>query len=164
MRFLGLLAFLTLLASTALFAQHTVTIPSPPPPVHTTAPAPTVTTPAAIHTGASAPHVTVPHVSAPTSHSVAQTSRLATVKTNVARTSDAKPNPEKRGFFSWFRKREPVGSNSQDRRKEKARRNPSPDYLALQFPPSTPHVHHGCTIVPVSNPAIPCNPFAPCCD
>ncbi len=156
MRSLGLLASLTLLASTALFAQHATTMP-PPSAVNTTVTAPhiTATTPA-IHTSVSAPHGI-----ASTPHTVAQTPHIATVKTNETRISGAKPNPERHGLFSWFRKREPVGSDSQDRRKE--RRNSSPNYLALQIPPSTAHAHHGCTIVPVSNPGIPCNPLAPCC-
>jgi hypothetical protein len=162
MRSLGLLASLTLLASTALLAQHATTMPSPPPAVHITAPAPAVTTPTAIHTSAPTPHVSAPHASethgiASTSHPVAQIPRVATVKTNAPRISDVKPNPEKHGWFSWLRKREPE-------KPRKEGRNPSTNYLAQQIPPSIPYVHHGCTIVPVSNPAIPCNPFAPCCD
>jgi hypothetical protein len=166
MRSLGLLAFLTLLASTALFAQHATTMPSPPA-VHTTVTTPhtTVKMPA-IHTGVAAPHVSAPHGIASTSHPVAQTPHIATVKTNEARISGAKPNPEKHGLFSWFRKREPIGSDSHKQRKE--RRNPNPNYLAQQVPPrqvppSTALANRGCTIVPASNPGIPCNPLAPCC-
>lgn len=160
MRSLGLLISLTLLASTALVAQHATTMP--PPAVHIAAPAPVVTTPAAIHTSAPAPHVSAPHVSethgsASVTHAAAQTPRVATVKTNAARISDVKPNPEKHGLFSWLRKCEP-------KNRHKEVRNPSTDYLAQRIPPPTSYVHHGCTVVPVSNPAIPCNPFAPCCD
>jgi hypothetical protein len=162
MRALGLFAFLILLLSTAVFAQHTA--PMPPPAVNTTATvshAP-MTTPAVTHTDVAAAHVSAPHEVASTSHSVASTTHAATAKTNEARISTAKPNPEKRGLFSWLRKHEPVGTKLPDRSKERV--NPIPDYLAMQTMPTAPHAHHRCMIVPIWNPAIPCNPYAPCCD
>jgi hypothetical protein len=154
MRSLGLLASLTLLAETTLLAQHTTPMPSPPPVVHTTVTAPhtAVITPVAIHTGASAHHGGVP-----ISHTVAPTHHVTTVKANGARISGTNPAPEKHGLFSWLRKHD-----REDRRKE--RRNPSSNYLAQQIPPSTALANHKCTTVPFPNPAIPCNPFAPCCD
>jgi membrane-bound lytic murein transglycosylase B len=143
-----------LLAPTVLFAQH-ATMPSPPPASH-------VTAPSATHTGASSPHVSAPHGTASTSHSAAQTSHLASAKASEAQISGAKPAPEKRGWFSWLRKHEPVNPDSHKRGKE--RRNPGTNYVAQQFPPYNFYAKHGCTVVPVSNPGVPCNPFAPCCD
>ena len=155
MRSLGLLVAVTLWTSTALFAQHTPTTP-PPPVVSPAASAPhnTAPTPTATHLGESGPHT-----NPSTAHLGTQT---PAAKTGAARTSAATPNPEKHGLFSWLRKRDPVRSDSQDRRQEP--RDSAANALARQIPPFSPLESHRCLIVPVSNLGIPCNPFAPCCD
>jgi hypothetical protein len=157
MRSLGLFG-LTLLATTPLFAQHSA--PMPPPTVNTTATTPHIAT-TAPHGAIAIPNSSVPRGIASVPHPGAQTPPTSTIRTTDARLSAAKPGPEQHGLFSWLRRHEPIGPGSPGPTKHP---NPIPDYLALQSPHSAPYVHHGCTTIPVSNPGIPCNSYAPCCD
>jgi hypothetical protein len=147
MRVPTLLSAFVLLGSAALFAQHPSVVPSSPPAAVTS-----------VHTGAAAPSVPHSVVSAahgvtPISHQAAQTSHGVNVA-NRASMSGAKPVAEKHSWFAWLRKREPTRGRTTIEH---------PQYLAETNGQSLFVKHHGCLIVPVTNPAIPCNPFAPCC-
>ena len=160
----------TVLAASTLFAQHS-TIPA----VSHPAPSPTITS---VHTatptvtGVHTPAPSAIHGNASSSSTIRTTSTLHTTKavsptiTNRKELSKSvsQPNAERRGLFSFLRKHETVKS---DRDKCKGRHCSTNNNTLASTNPRVAHeplqTHLGCTIVPTTNPAIPCNPIAPCC-
>jgi hypothetical protein len=158
MRLLSLIAAGTVfVAPASLFAQR----PAAPPP--------TITTPIAVHI--SPPTSTGIHSFNPSpAHSPVVTSLTGTqaqhaaartdFKSGAQRSSDnrlstsaANSQPAKLGLFAFLHRRKhiPVA--------------PTPATSLLQ-PSATPlalETHVGCRVIPVPNPAIPCNIYSPCC-
>jgi len=147
------LAVSLLLVPVALFAQH----PSTAVVSHTTSssPAASAHTPAGssstIHNGASsANRVGALHTTkAPNG---ANSNRRELSK------SAGNSNPERRGLFWFLRKHR--------ERNKCAHGRCSTNSLASANSKSAPipaPALRGCTVVPIADPKLPCNPFAPCC-
>lgn len=145
------------------------------------------------HTAAPAPHVTptVSHISAPSaavhpasvpsvrmSGAPASAPRIRTSASTVhapkgpigreTPRSATNAGPEKRSFFSLFRKRvphpeSPKSKGSRCSTGPAAASGSSSVARNGMVPPSPPEARHGCTVVPVPTPGVPCNVLSPCC-
>jgi hypothetical protein len=160
MRFLDVaVAAASSLVPIAVVAQHTPTsIPSPPPVVNHVPPA----TPVAVRVPVVSSPMAGPHVAsapqAPPSRTTTRMQRASIANVKPASTSVSNPNSEHRGLFSFLRKSERDDTC-------KGARCSQPVNAAPQLPatsPPLPNVRE-CRVVPVNNPAVPCNPVAPCC-
>jgi hypothetical protein len=164
----------TLSVSLSLVAQHTVA-PLPPvsPAISHVAPMPS--TPSTAMHAASVPSSRMPGASSTTgAHGVPSAAKpvhnlKATGVTGKGQLeSAAHPSPERRGLFSFLRKREPVPPDSPDKCKDDRRSanfSIPPTPLVASAPWVAPHLprHLSCIRVPTNNPAIPCNLVLPCC-
>jgi hypothetical protein len=156
----------------ALLAQHTAA----PLPSHISPAVSHVSsgTSAGIHTSSVPSSRTLgatPATRAQGSHAHAQTARdpkATGMKEKGVSQSDANSSSERRGLFSLLRKRV-AGQGSQSKCKHgrcsdngtatarvaaTAEGAPAPEPFKARL---------GCTVVAVNNPAVPCNPMAPCC-
>ncbi len=113
----------TLSLPLSLVAQHTVApAPPPSPAVSHVAPMPS-TPPPAIHTP-SIPATRMPVAPSPTgAHAVSSAAKpahdlRATSLTGKQQESAARPNPERRGLFSFLRKHEPIPPDSPNKCKD----------------------------------------------
>jgi hypothetical protein len=127
----------------ALFAQH---LPTPTPsPAHVTAP--------------------VTHVSSPSSTGVRASS--ASQSRIPAASAASSSNTQIRGPFSFLRRHEPISAASQSKCKDahcSTNNTTAPTPMAhAAAHPAPVAANVGCRIVPVNNPAVPCNALAPCC-
>jgi hypothetical protein len=163
----------TLSLPLSLVAQHTVApAPPPSPAVSHVAPMPS-TPPPAIHTP-SIPATRMPVAPSPTgAHAVSSAAKpahdlRATSLTGKQQESAARPNPERRGLFSFLRKHEPIPPDSPNKCKDdrcSTDRSFPPASLFASAPWIAPGLppHRRCMRVPTNNPAIPCNLLVPCC-
>ena len=154
MRFSALLVGSTVVASATLFAfaQHISASVAPPPSVPTmvavhTPPAPVAIRSVPVDRGmaAATTHVTPsPNVLPARNRELSQSSTNATSSSGHG------------SLFSFLRRHKPVPPT----------RSSTQSSLVTATKTQTPsEANLGCTvrIVPVNNPAMPCNPFAPCC-
>lgn len=156
-----------------LLAQHTAApIPSHvSPPVSHVTPGPS----AGIHTSSVPSSRTLgatPATRAQGSNAHAQTARdlkATGVREKGVSQSVASSSSERRGLFSLLRRRVPVQEGSQNKCKHgrcsdngiaTARVTPTAEVAPA---PEPSRARSGCTVLAVNNPAVPCNPMAPCC-
>lgn len=91
--------------------------------------------------------------------------KTTSVKDREMSKSVTKSKPERRGLFSFLRKRQPIQPDLQEKCKPghcSTNNTIAPTQLVAPVP-SQVHARLGCTVVPGANPGIPCNPLAPCC-
>jgi hypothetical protein len=152
---------------------------------HTAAPIPSHVSPAVSHVS-SGPSARIHPSSGPSSrtlggtpasraqgsHTNAQTARnqkATGVKETGVSQSVRNSSSERRGLFSLLRKRGPGQGGSQSRCKHGRCSNngTATDRVAATAEivpaPEPSKTRLGCTVVAVNNPAVPCNPMAPCC-
>jgi hypothetical protein len=150
---------------TALFAQHTA------------AAAPSHLTPTVAHvssTPSAVPHVSSnpsTRISGATSPSGARglQATARTARDPKAPSAKDKEQPrsvassERRGLFAFLRGRKPgpAGLRSNCRHGRCATNNSIAKTQGATLAPF--EARRGCTVVPVSNPALPCSPLSPCC-
>ncbi len=150
---------------TALFAQHTAAAA----PSHVS---PTVThvssTPSAVPHVSSNPSTRISGATSPTgSRGLQATARTARDPKATSAKDKEQPHSvassERRGLFAFLRGRKPSPADLRNNCKH-GRCETNNSIAKTQGATLAPfEAHVGCTVVPVLNPAVPCNPFSPCC-
>lgn len=152
----------TFLLPSSLLAQHAV---APAPPVSHISSTPS----AGIHSS-SVPTSRTPGATSVAggqgSHTAAQPAhdpKATSVKFEEVSHAASTSSSERRGLFSFLRKRGPIPSNSGNNCKngQCSAKNSTP--AANLVAPAHTEARLGCYVVPVNNPAIPCNSLTPCC-
>lgn len=155
-----------------LLAQHTVAPAPVPAPVHVSPPV--VHVPAApsagIHTSTIPPARTpgaTPATGTQSSHTHAGTARdpqATRVRDKVASQSVANSSYERRGIFSLLRRHGPLQEGLQSNCKHGRCSSNGTSFAPVAVAEVGPaKARLGCTVVSVNDPAVPCNPLAPCC-
>lgn len=163
MRLLGLVAAaIVSLAPLTVFAQHfTATAPAPSIPIASHIPAaisPVTHSPSITHTPGA---TSLPSAQGPRAVALRSSSKLDGSHANDRSPLKSSTNsePQRARLLSFLHRRP-------DRCKHNSCVPPpvnSPISLSYSFPPADSALRAGCRVVPIANPAIPCNMFFPCC-
>jgi hypothetical protein len=169
MRSLGLVVTAGMLfipSPVTLCAQHTAS----PAPAHVAPIVSHVSTPAPSSHVTSTPTTRTPGATSPSSgHAIARANHVPkapTVKNGEMAKSVTNTKPEKRGLFSLLRRRQPLQADLRTKCKKSQCSINHPiaqNQTVAAAVPVPSEARLGCNVVPVPDPAIPCNVLSPCC-